>query len=367
MARPGFTQHRKFQRLARALEQHAAGVGGEVAAAGALELLWHTTYEAGNAFLGDSQDVEAAARWRGEPGALTKALLDAGGRGAAGFIEKVPGRPGRYQVHDLYDHAPEYVRKRLQRETERRQKGTDLAAERAAAGRKGAAARWQPDGKRQPFAMAAQEDGKRLANGTPPAPAPAPSPHPLPSPAPETSSPPARSRAAENQVLEAWNALADRTGLPKSRGGDKVRSVIRTRLRTKGWLDAFRVALNFIEGSAFHRGESDRGWMATLEWALKPGKAEELADKTTARPMARLDPDAAALLEAKRRWESGEEPREPEQLGELTPPGAAPSQASPGLVDVGAAPGPGDTTAQASLLSPLDVLAARLGHKEPQP
>lgn len=205
MARPGFMQHRKFQRLARALEPHSTGVGGEIAAAGALELLWHVAYEAGDAFLGESLDVEAAARWRGEAGALTKALLEAGGRGAAGFIEKAPGRPGRYRVHDLFDHAPEYVRKRLLRETERRQKGTDLAAERAAAGRKGAEARWQAAGKRQSVAMDAAEDGKRLANGTPPAPSPHPLPHPPPPPAQETSSPspaaPARPRGKAGEKV----------------------------------------------------------------------------------------------------------------------------------------------------------------------
>jgi hypothetical protein len=47
------------------------------------------------------------------------------------------------------------------------------------------------------------------------------------------------------------------------------------------WLEDFRAALSFIERSAFHRGENDRGWKADLAWLLKSGKAEELAERAT--------------------------------------------------------------------------------------
>lgn len=112
MARPGLTQHRKFRRLERA-------VNGQALARGLLETMWDVCYQNGD-FLGDSKDVEAAAHWGGEPGNLTKALLEAGGESGAGFIEEIPDRPGQYQVHDLYHHAPDYVRKRGSREAARR-------------------------------------------------------------------------------------------------------------------------------------------------------------------------------------------------------------------------------------------------------
>lgn len=122
MARPGLIEHRKFRRFCSLLgipEAHGLGL---------LEFLWRTSYESGNPFLGDSVDVEAAARWTGEPGRCCAALLQAGGQMQAGFIDELEDRPGQYQVHDLFDHAPEYVRKRLRRETERRSRGRETAA-----------------------------------------------------------------------------------------------------------------------------------------------------------------------------------------------------------------------------------------------
>lgn len=81
-------------------------------------MLWETCYETGDPCLGDAETIEAAAEFPGTPGDLVKALLTCGGEGRAGFIEPCPGRTG-YQVHDLFDHAPDYVKKRLKRELER--------------------------------------------------------------------------------------------------------------------------------------------------------------------------------------------------------------------------------------------------------
>lgn len=112
--------HRKFLRLCALLRLPVAHVRG------ILEMVWGVAYEYGDPYLGDRIDVEAAAQWTGEPGVLTRALLECGGDGA-GFIEAVADRPDRYQVHDLWDHAPDYVRRRRERELERRQKGMTLA------------------------------------------------------------------------------------------------------------------------------------------------------------------------------------------------------------------------------------------------
>ena len=129
MARPGLSQNRKFRRLARA-------IGSDVLARGSLEFLWDTAYEAGNDYLGDAEDVELASRRTGEPGVLCKALLEAGGDGSAGFIEKDPDRPG-FLVHDLFQNAPEYVQKRMKRELERNQRGETISELRRQAGKNG--------------------------------------------------------------------------------------------------------------------------------------------------------------------------------------------------------------------------------------
>jgi hypothetical protein len=144
MARIGLTLDRKFRRLSRALDDVQVGFG-EVLARGALELLWDAAYEAADDFIGDVVDVEAAARWRGNEGVLLAALRDAGGEGRAGFIDEggtewwPDGKPGTYRVHDLWDHAPDFVKGRAERELAREEKGETISSLRAAAGRKGRA------------------------------------------------------------------------------------------------------------------------------------------------------------------------------------------------------------------------------------
>src|SRR5207245_3531876 len=169
MARPGLTQHRKFLRLSRTL-------GNAPLALGCLEFLWEKCYQNGDDYLGDEVDVEAAAQWPGKPGDLCRALLEAGGDGNLGFIEKIEGRSGHFRCHELYHHAPKYVSKRLERELERKEKGVTISELRAEAGRKGAAAK---HGKREATDQHPEANGKQtMANGrqiaSTPAPAPAP-------------------------------------------------------------------------------------------------------------------------------------------------------------------------------------------------
>lgn len=121
MARPGLLNHRKFRRLCDSLalpEPYVLGL---------LECLWSVAYEAGDELVGDARDVELACRWPGERGMLASALASAGGEHSAGFVEEVPGQPGIFRVHDLFDHAPEYVRRRAQREEARRASGKTIS------------------------------------------------------------------------------------------------------------------------------------------------------------------------------------------------------------------------------------------------
>nr|WP_320132365.1 hypothetical protein [uncultured Holophaga sp.] len=170
MARPGLLQHRKFRRLCRILGGHTS------IALGSLEMIWTSCYENGEEFLGDSEDVEAAACWEGTPGELTQALLAAGGDDSVGFIEEIPDRPGKYQVHDLWHHAPDYVQKRRRRESARRSKSdpcpdidtTTADDDRTVTGQR------TDNGRR----MAVVDCHTRAQSGVTPAPAPAPAPAP---------------------------------------------------------------------------------------------------------------------------------------------------------------------------------------------
>jgi hypothetical protein len=113
MARPGLNNHPKFRRLLLILKEPRSHVRGY------LECLWDVAYENGDPVIGDAVDVELAAEYPGEQGRLYDALLAAGGS-RPGFIEPVPGNPKLFQIHDLFDHAPEYVQHRATRESERK-------------------------------------------------------------------------------------------------------------------------------------------------------------------------------------------------------------------------------------------------------
>lgn len=49
-------------------------------------------------------------------------------------------------------------------------------------------------------------------------------------------------------------------------------------------MEDFQAACAYVAASPFHLGQNDRGWVATLDYVLQPGKATELAEKATARP-----------------------------------------------------------------------------------
>jgi hypothetical protein len=109
MARPCLKQNPKFRRLRHCLEEPVPHVIGY------LECMWMVGYESGDPVLGDHLDVELAAEYPGERGKLFRALLE------CRLIDDLGD--GRYAIHDLFDHAPEYVLKRAKREAERQAKG----------------------------------------------------------------------------------------------------------------------------------------------------------------------------------------------------------------------------------------------------
>src|SRR3990167_7356341 len=117
MSRPGLTSTRKFRRLSRTL-------GSRLVAMGALELVWQACWDACDDHVGTAAEIEDLVGWTGTPGALVEALIDAGAPDQEGFleqIERVNSGETTYRVHDLWDHAPDYVLKRRQRQEQRHQ------------------------------------------------------------------------------------------------------------------------------------------------------------------------------------------------------------------------------------------------------
>lgn len=177
MARPGLMIHPKFRRGVYLLRCSPALLRGS------LECIWDVAYENGDPLIGDAVDVELAAHWQGEPGRLCEVLVE------AGFLDQTENG---YEVHDLYDHAPDYVQRRLQREIERRERGQERknrfshrSRKPCARWRQAAKARSASDGAAGISPPKSELDGlipPKSELDAPPAPAPAPAPKNPPTP-----------------------------------------------------------------------------------------------------------------------------------------------------------------------------------------
>lgn len=101
VAKAELRDHRKFLKLKRLLGEPTPHVMGY------LECMWLRGYQTGSPYLGDAADVEGAAEYPGEVGKFARAASE------SGFIDQ--DDDGNYSIHDLWDHAPNYVKKRMSR------------------------------------------------------------------------------------------------------------------------------------------------------------------------------------------------------------------------------------------------------------
>lgn len=117
MPRPTLFDHPKFHRLVHMLQMPEPHVLGH------LEYLWRVGYSSGNPIVGDALDVEIAAKWTGASGHFVAALADDTVR----LLDVLDD--GRYQIHDLHENAPGYVksRARMERLRKRRKPGSAKA------------------------------------------------------------------------------------------------------------------------------------------------------------------------------------------------------------------------------------------------
>jgi hypothetical protein len=108
MARLTLERNVKFKSLVKRLRLPRPYVRG------LLETMWDCAHECGKPVLGTSEEVEDSAEWPGKKGVLFEALRD--GR----WIDQ--SGDGQWQIHDYWDHAPEYVKDRQRAEERRRAK-----------------------------------------------------------------------------------------------------------------------------------------------------------------------------------------------------------------------------------------------------
>lgn len=70
-------------------------------------------------------------------------------------------------------------------------------------------------------------------------------------------------------VVEAWNEMAGRKGLPKAKLTPERRRKLQSRIKQHS-VEDFTEAIAAIERSQFLLGENERGWRADLDFLLQP-------------------------------------------------------------------------------------------------
>ena len=97
-----------------------------------------------------------------------------------------------------------------------------------------------------------------------------------------------------------WNAIAAPAGLPKWQAMPDARHrASAARLREHPERSWWGKALGLLVASSFLRGENERGWRASPDWLLKPGRAESILEGKYAdvgrRARAGPDPNAGIV------------------------------------------------------------------------
>jgi hypothetical protein len=81
------------------------------------------------------------------------------------------------------------------------------------------------------------------------------------------------------QAVRAFNAVAERIGLPRvQKITDARRKALRKRLVDVGGLDGWAAALTKLEASAFCRGVNDRGWVADFDFLMRESSFVKLME-----------------------------------------------------------------------------------------
>jgi hypothetical protein len=91
----------------------------------------------------------------------------------------------------------------------------------------------------------------------------------------------AADRLTPSDILEGWNDLAEKCGLPKAGKltGGRLRQA-QARLREYPDLDSWQRALRHIHDTPFLRGENDRGWRADIDFLLQAKSFTKLTEES---------------------------------------------------------------------------------------
>jgi hypothetical protein len=81
---------------------------------------------------------------------------------------------------------------------------------------------------------------------------------------------------SNDEIASAWNGL----GKPfaEIRLTDKRKKSIKERLCNSFWVENWRKALDLVKASSFCSGKNDRGWVADIDWFIRPDTVNKLIE-----------------------------------------------------------------------------------------
>ena len=77
-------------------------------------------------------------------------------------------------------------------------------------------------------------------------------------------------------LIERWNDLPD--PFPRAKATSKRKKALKERLRDQTWRDGWKDAIERIPDLSFLGGANDRGWIANLEWFLRPDTVTKILE-----------------------------------------------------------------------------------------
>lgn len=92
----------------------------------------------------------------------------------------------------------------------------------------------------------------------------------------ESTEPPLSRDAVPFKFMEEWNALGNVSQIHDF-GKIRIRD-FRTRMKDRFFRENYREALNRIAASDFCTGQNNRGWRASVDWFLRPGKVAHILE-----------------------------------------------------------------------------------------
>lgn len=90
-------------------------------------------------------------------------------------------------------------------------------------------------------------------------------------------------KRAIEKLLSDWNAVAEANGYRRAEEiepGTRRCASAGARLKSKRWRERYAEALQRLKPTAFLTGQTERGWKATIDWFIRPGKVTEILEGT---------------------------------------------------------------------------------------